>query len=176
MEGGTLNRYFWWFIFFVLSYWPIAIWDEETSFMLAILNAIGVAAATGVFVSFTPVIFQIFRLPYGAIERAHIHIFGLWCLSLAGSIRFSWLWIYRLQVKIFPDGRVEGPEYMLQSDFFGWGTWLFMIGCISLLVADRGGPHNMPRKEWLRIGYTVFIGLAAALISITLIRGYLSYD
>lgn len=168
-----MNRYFWWFIVLVLSYWPIAIWDEETDYLLAFLNAIGVAASLGVFTSFTPVIFQIFRLPYGTIERSHVLIFGIWCLSVAGSIRFSMLWVYRLQTRTLTDGTIQGPEWILHHDLFGWGTWLFMIGCMSLLVADRGGPHEMPPKEWLRIGTTIFLGLSATLVAITLAKEFI---
>lgn len=162
-----MNRYFWLFVFLLGSYWPIAWENQQDNFMLAVLNAVGVSAALGVLVSFTPVLLQMFRIEYGKVERGHALIFGLWCFALAGTIRFSWLWVYRI---LDPS-----PDWMLHADFFGWGTWIFCVGGIALLIADKGGPHDMPPKDWLKVGYSIFLGVFAALVSITLVKGWWRY-
>lgn len=148
-----MNFFFWLYIFLLAIFWPVALWDEETTFFLSFLNSLAVATSVGFLVSISPAVWDGFRRPPSNFTRAHMHLLGAWNVALAGTIRFAWIWYYRINK--------ENAD-LLRADLFVFGTWVYIIGGICFIIASKGGPLNLPTQDWAKIGALVAAALTLA--------------
>ena len=88
---------------------------------------------------------------------SHYLVLGMFVTWVATDLRHLWNWLWRFLAK---------PPDMIDHWFVALLVWVTFLGGVLHLTAKGAIDGEIPREYWIRLGATVAVGIAVALLVI----------
>lgn len=130
-----------------------------TAYMFDLVNALTVAVGVGVLAAYGPGVWRSYQQDeWGG---GHYLVLGIAVTWIATTLRHMWNWAWRFAGK--PDAMIDHPAVAFL-------VFLAMLGGTLHLAASGAIDGDIPRRNWLRLGIALAVGLALAFIVIVFLE------
>jgi hypothetical protein len=135
------------------AFWVVEPFVEHHEYLFDVMNALSVSVGIGILIAYSEGIYEslVTKRPIGG----HWLILGIAVTWVASSVRQIWNWAWRW---------LDQPLWMINHPFVAFLVWVLVTGGALHLMSKNAIEGQIPRRNWLRLGWWVALGLSVGLI------------
>lgn len=139
----------------VTAYWAVALFLPPT-IVIQVLNYVLIAVAVAVTLAYMPDVLDALKMD--RVDRVAQLTLGIALSWLAVVINRSWVGVIR----------ISDADWMRTSPMIGFYVFLSILAGVLHITAPGAINGQVPRKNWIRIGFAISIGVLASWLVIGL--------